>query len=222
MPDKIKTAIVTGGHSYDVPGFHDLFRGLPGVDPYIQHMDDFASSTDTVRQQYGCIVFYTMLLETPLDGAEPWYAGNPHKAIQQLGLKNQGLVILHHGLVAYPQWDLWSQIVGKTARKTFGYKFDQSINVAIAQPNHPIVSGLRDWSMVDETYQLSDADAEDALPGNEILLTVDHPESMRTVAWVRQFRDSRVFCLQLGHDSQSWANKQFQEILHRGILWASE
>ena len=38
----------------------------------------------------------------------------------------------------------------------------------------------------------------DAGGDNHILLTTDHPRSMRTLAWTRTFRHSRVFCLQPG------------------------
>lgn len=49
MANKIKTAVVTGGHSYDVQSLHRLFRSFEDLDVYIQHMDDFCSSS-----QGGC------------------------------------------------------------------------------------------------------------------------------------------------------------------------
>ena len=42
----MRVAVVTGGHSYDVIGLRDLFAGLPGVQAYVQSLDDFASSTE--------------------------------------------------------------------------------------------------------------------------------------------------------------------------------
>jgi type 1 glutamine amidotransferase len=72
--------------------------------------------------------------------------------------------------------------------------------------------------MIDETYVMPDA-----LPanGNHILLTTTHPDSVKTIAWVRQYRQSRVFCLQSGHDNQTWADASFQRLLRQGILWSS-
>ena len=37
----IRVAVVTGGHSFNVVEFHDLFGQLSGIRAYIQHMDDF-------------------------------------------------------------------------------------------------------------------------------------------------------------------------------------
>ena len=45
----LRLAVVTGGHPYDVLHFHTLFRSLPGVDAYIQHMDDFTTTPEPVR-----------------------------------------------------------------------------------------------------------------------------------------------------------------------------
>ena len=42
MDDSIKVAVVTGGHRFDVPNFHGLFRKLEGVDAFIQSLEDFA------------------------------------------------------------------------------------------------------------------------------------------------------------------------------------
>ena len=216
MADSLpKVAVVTGGHSYDVTNFHKLFRALEGLEVYIQHMDDFASSPEPVRDGYDAAVFYIMLREGPKDEGSPWYAGKPKTALEHLGLVKQGIVVLHHGLLAYPQWPIWNEIVGIQDRK-FGYHIGQSVRAEVRDPQHPITRGIAPWEMVDETYTMADA-----REGSEVLLTIAHPKSMRTIAWTRQHRNSRVFCFQCGHDNATWPNPSFREVLRRGILWAA-
>ena len=70
--------------------------------------------------------------------------------------------------------------------------------------------------MIDETYEMASAGEE-----NEILLTTDHPECMKTIAWTRTFGRARVFCLQSGHDDQTFVEPNFREVLRRGIGWAA-
>jgi hypothetical protein len=65
---------------------------------------------------------------------------------------------------------------------------------------------------VDETYTMADAGK-----GSDILFRMDHPQSMKTIGWTRQFKKSRVFCTESGHDNQTWANPSFWEVLLRGI-----
>ena len=213
--EQVKCAVVTGGHSYDVLGFHQLFRGLAGVDAYIQHMDDFASSSKEVREGYDAVVFYIFFMEGPTDEGLPWYAGAPKTALERLFETSQGIVVLHHALLAYPQWPAWQDLVGMEDR-SFGFYNDQTIQVEIAAPDHPITQGLSGWEMIDETYTMSDPG-----PNNQILLTTQHPKSMRVLAWSRQVKQKRVFCFQSGHDALTWRDVHFQDVLRRGILWSA-
>lgn len=210
-----KVAVVTGGHQYDVLNFHRLFRSLEGLDVYIQHMDDFASSPVEVRDAYDSVVFYIMLMDTPAAEGLPWYAGNPKEALEHLGSTKQGIVVLHHAILAYPQWSVWNELVG-IGDRSFDYHIGEKPHVHVADGDHPITAGLSDWEMIDETYTMADA-GEDS----RVVLTVDHPKSMKTIAWTRTYRNSPVFCYQNGHDNDTWANPNFREVLRRGILWSA-
>ena len=212
---QVKLAVVTGGHGFEVVRFHQLFRSLPETDAYIQHMDDFASSSEETRDEYDVVLFYIMLMEGPADEGLPWYAGKPGAVLEYLGQTGQGIVVLHHALLAYPEWPAWSEIVGVRDRG-FGFDIGQTIRVEVAAPEHPIVRGMAAWEMGDETYTMNEPGAD-----SEVLLTVDHPRSMRNIAWARQYGKSRVFCLQSGHDHVTYEVPQFRQVLQRGILWAA-
>ena len=60
MDNSIKVAVVTGGHRFDVPNFHGLFRKLEGVDAYIQSLEDFASPRSRGARflRCGCVLQY--------------------------------------------------------------------------------------------------------------------------------------------------------------------
>jgi uncharacterized protein len=213
----LKVAVVTGGHSYEVPHFHQLFRRLPHLDIYIQHLEDFASSSQAVREEYDVILFYIMMVAGPVDEGLPGYAGKPRSALAQLGQTGQGLFLLHHSLLAYPEWPAWNALTGiKNSWADFSYEHDQTLRVHVADPDHPITQDLADWEMIDETYKMNEPDEN-----SHILLTVDHPQSMHAIAWTQQYGQSRVFCLQSGHDNQAWENEQFATLIRRGILWCA-
>ena len=211
----LKLAVITGGHSFHVPDFHGLFRRLDGVIAYIQSLDDFASSPRPVRRWYDAVLFYIMLMETPKDEGLPWHAGKPFSALSELGETEQGIVILHHAILAYPHWPLWDELVGISDR-SFGFYVNQRVRGQIANPNHPITEGVQPWEMADETYTMADAGK-----GSDVLLTYDHPKSMRTIGWTRQYKGARVFCYQAGHDNATYSDPNFQEVLRRGILWVA-
>lgn len=206
----IRTAVITGGHSFDVINFHRLFREMDGVDAYIQHMEDFSAAPEAVRDSYDVIILYTMLQGTP--------EGRLDDALRHLGSAGQGLVFVHHGLLAYRGWPVWDEMTGLTVRTLDRYAHDEPMAMVVEDTAHPVTAGLTDWSMIDETYVMPDALPEN---GNHILLTTSHPDCVRTIAWTRQYRRSRVLCLQSGHDNQTWANDCFRQLLRQGILWSS-
>jgi type 1 glutamine amidotransferase len=211
---QLRLAVVTGGHAYDVPNFQRLFQRLAGMDAYVQSMDDFASSSQETRDAYDGIVFYHMLKGTPLDTGQPWYSGKPLQALERLQETGQGLVVMHHALLAYEDWPVWRELSGINP-VLHSYHHDQLVKVRVLNREHPITAGLADFELVDETYVVDEPDA-----GNEILLVTDHPQSVNALAWVRGFGRSKVFSLALGHDDQCWSNPHYAEVLRRGIVWA--
>ncbi len=205
--DKISAAVITGGHAFDVPGFHAIFRSLPGVDSYVQHLDNFVADVGKVREEYDVIVFYNM------PGGAP--EGRVQSVLEQLGTTNQGIFLLHHAILAYLEWPFWSDLVGIRDRD-FGYHHGLQLHVDIANPGHPIAQGLGPWDMVDETYTMNDPEAD-----SDILLTIDHPKSMHAIAWTHPFKASRVFCFQSGHDNETCVDPNFRTAISRGIQWCA-
>jgi uncharacterized protein len=211
----IDLAVITGEKAHDVIGFHKLFRSLDGINSYIQHIDDFASTPEEVRDRYDVVLFFFMMQADPTDEGLPGYCGQPKSAIENLKQTGQGIVVLHHALLAYPQWSTWDKIVGIRERNLTQYQHDEKIKIKVVDTIHPITKGLSDWIMVDETYLMANAEND-----NHILLKTDHQKSMETVAWVRQYETNRVFCFQSGHDHQTWENNNFKTVLKSGIEWS--
>jgi type 1 glutamine amidotransferase len=213
MSDPITVAVVVGGHPHDVIHFHQLFRKMDGIDAYVQHMDEFASSEPDARDAYDAVVFYTMLGQFPPEGQ--WYAGDPKAAIERLLTTGQGVVVLHHSILAYGGWETWNELVGIEDR-SFDYFIGERFTVHVADTEHPITRGLDDWKMTDETYTMAE-------PGEDshVLLTTDHSPSMRSLAWTREVDKARVFCFQSGHDDDTWQEPGFREVLRRGIAWTA-
>ena len=66
------------------------------------------------------------------------------------------MVILHHAILAFPEWDAYSDMCG-IHNRDFGWHPRQTLHVQIADANHPITEGLTDWEMGDETYTMKSA-----------------------------------------------------------------
>ncbi len=216
LSGSIRLAVVTGGHPFDVPNFYRLFRELPGVDAYPQHLEHFASSPQAVRDAYDAILFYGMDQGVPEEAGRR-ATGNPKAAIQRVVAQRQGIVVLHHALLAWEEWEFWDQLTGFDNRN-FRYKEGLRLKIAVADGQHPVTQGVDGFEIVDEGYVLHGKyDGQ-----GTVLLTADHEDAMQQVAWAREQGKSRVLCLALGHDQQAWASAGFREILRRGISWAAK
>lgn len=201
----VMTAVVLGGHLLEVPGFVKLFRTLPGVDAYPQDITDWAADLAHVKDQYEVVLFYNLQREPVNDQVK--------ETLESLGKTRQGIFCLHHGMLNYRNWDLWTQITGLLDRK-FTYHPNETIHVEIADPTHPISKGLSPWEMVDETYLMNDTDAD-----SHVILTADHPKSLKTIGWTRKYKEAPVFCLASGHGPETYENENFRTVLSRGIHW---
>ncbi len=209
---KIMTAVVTGHHAHDVVAFQSAFRSMPELDVYPLNMEDFVTDTGNSRRRFDVVVFYNMHRPIPR-GDQEGLESRIRNALESLGESEQGIFLLHHAILAYPGWDLWSEICGIQDR-SFGIASNQTLRIQNASPEHPATRDLSSWEMEDETYIMADAGQ-----GCEILLTTDHPKSMKTLAWSRQYTNARVLCYQSGHDNTSFSNPQFRRFVEQGIQW---
>lgn len=214
-PDRASVAVITGGHAFDVPHFHRLFRELEGVDAYVQTLEDWVADCAGVREVYDVVLFYSMHRETPAEGEQYW-SKSYREALRSLTRTGQGVLLLHHAILAWPEWPFWADLVGIPERRFEDYSLGETVPVHVEDAHHAITAGLTDWTMIDETYEMADAGE-----GCRVLLTTDHPKSMRTLAWTRTQGEARVFCLQSGHDDRAWADANFRAVLERGIRWCA-
>ncbi|MFN2154223.1 MAG: ThuA domain-containing protein [Anaerolineae bacterium] len=97
--------------------------------------------------------------------------------------------------------------------------FGETLHLEIADPGHPIMSELDAFDLYGETWG-----PLRLVPGPtcHILLTTDHPKMvMKAMAWTHEFRNARAFCLQPGHNNDSYADPIFRTVLSRSIHWAA-
>jgi type 1 glutamine amidotransferase len=207
----LKVAVIEGFHPFDVIHYHQLFRSLEGIDYYPQTIENWAVDWAEFRAQYDVLLFYNMNMKTE----ETAFPEPVEAALQTLGKSEQGIVMLHHSILAFPEHAGWSKIVGIENRQ-FGFHPDQQLDIQVADSSHPITEGISSWSMQDESYTMDEPDKD-----SHILLTTRHPKSMKALAWTRQHEQSRVFCFQSGHGKMSWLDDNFRRVLLRGIQWAA-
>jgi uncharacterized protein len=206
----LRVQVVTGGHSFD-PEFYELFAGRPDLDVTVTgHPDAY---THDFRQEVDVLVLYDLVQDLPEEQRSNL------RAFLESG---HGLLVLHHAIADFGSWPWWSeQVVGgkyllqpEKGRPASTYKHDQELYIE-AVADHPIARGLAPLHFFDETYH-----GMWISPRVNVLLRTSHPLSDGPVAWIGPYDQSRVAYIQLGHGQPAHQNPDYQELVHRAILWA--
>ncbi|MFV1964895.1 MAG: ThuA domain-containing protein [Pirellulaceae bacterium] len=218
---KIRVLLITGGHGFDQEPFFEVFASFPDIDTkHVPYPDAAKLLGPDLAKTCDVVVFYDM-----------WNKGftdEQKAAFVQLLEKGIGVVAMHHTLAAHGNWPEYQSIIGgryhtrervvdgkKLPKSTFSH--GETLSVTIADTEHPITRGMKDFAIHDETYFNYDTD-----PRARVLLTTDHPKNDPELAWVREYGRSRVFYLMLGHDHDAYENPNFRLLVARGIRWAAK
>ena len=217
---KIRVLVVTGGHDFEKEPFFKIFKDNPDITyQAVEHPNAHALLKADAARAYDMLVDYDMHQEISDEARADFVARLK---------EGKGLVVLHHAIASYQHWPEYWKIVGaryylekttvdgvEKARSV--YKHDMNFTVHVADPNHPVTKGIKDFQLHDETYNLFDV-----APECHPLLTTDEPESNKVIAWAKTYGAARVVYLQSGHDHFAYENPNYLKILRQAIRWTAK
>jgi len=210
-PPRLKVLVLTGGHAYDTKTFPKLFDFADLEVTYVNLKADATVFDDVSNFAHDVIVLYNMTQKI-----------TPKQQANFLALldKGVGVIPFHHNFAAFQGWPEYQKIAGVkyvTTKGGSGYKHDVQMKVHVEDAKHPILAGIQDFTLHDETYirQVFEAD-------NHVLMTCDDPTSDKPVVWTRQYRKSRVCSIQLGHGPQAYTDASFRRLMHQAIYWTAD
>lgn len=218
-PEKHNVLVVTGGHGFDENAFFEVFESFENVtyDHVVQPRANALIASEE-SDRYDVLVFYDMY-DSITEVQKQAYI--------QLLEQGKGMIFMHHALVSYQNWDQFKQIIGgkyhsdsaivegKVYKST--YEHDVMINAYAEDAEHPIMNGITDFQIFDEVYGNCEI-----LSSVSPLLTTDHPNSMKYIAWTNPFGNSEVVYIQSGHGPEGYQNENFRKIVHQSINWSAK
>jgi len=214
MSKKLQVAVIVEKHAYNVVKFQKMLDSFTNCDCYVQPLDLFVQDEDN-RKNYDTVLYYSMFLDLPPSNHPiTQYVEN------EIGSTSQGIILLHHALLSFGNSELFTEVCGIRNRKVdenFKYTHDQIVMQQIVNPSHPITQDMPNFSLTDETYIMGEPEE----PGNTILITTDNKTSIKNIGWVRNYKNSRVFCYAAGHDNHAFSNENFRTILQNAIKYTA-
>ena len=216
----IRAVIVTGGHGFDQKAFTKLFEGHPDiVCEFKPQKDDSEVFEDVADWPYDVVVLYNMTQKI-----------SEKRRQNFLGLLDRGvgLIVLHHATGAFQNWPEFEKIAGTryylkemvvdgVTHPMCAYREGVDITIHVEDPEHPITKGLADFQVHDEGYRKL-PHAQD----NHVLLSTDNAASDKQIAWVRTYKNARVFCTTIGHGPQAFTSEPFRRVVARAIRWTAK
>lgn len=211
--------LVTGGHAYETNQFEAMFKSFPGVElKTATHPHAHAWLKADRAREYDVLVLYDMWQEID-DEARADFTARLREG--------KGLVSLHHSMANYQGWPEFERIIGgkynlepRTVdgepRPGSTFKHDVIMDVRVANNHHPVLRGVDDFEIHDETYGQFDV-----LPEVQTLLTTSQPTSSPIVAWAKRHERARVVFIQLGHDHFAYENPAYRRLVANAIHWVA-
>jgi len=215
---KLKVLVVTGGHDYEEKQFDEMFLADKGIE---YHHEAHPKALETIAAgaaAFDVIVLYDMY--QPITEAQKAAFANTIR-------DGKGLVVLHHALGSFQAWPEYCGLIGGrffidehveggVKKPSSTYKHDVDIPVEIADPDHFITKGLKDFTIHDETYNGFAVE-----PGVHVLLKTKQADSGPVLAWTKPYGKARVALLQLGHDHWAYENESYRTLVSRAIRWVA-
>lgn len=134
--------------------------------------------------------------------------------------KGHGFIGVHSATDTYHGYTPYTTMIGAEFM-THGPQV--KVNVHVDDPHFPGVQKLApSFTIFDEIYQFKNFDLSHRV---HVILSLDkNPQTgvpgFYPIAWCQQYGKGRVFYDALGHRSDVWTSKIYQEQLLGGILWA--
>jgi len=216
----IRAVVVTGGHAFDPKAFPKLFEGHPDiVCEFKPQKDDSEIFEDVADWPYDVVVLYNMTQKIQEKRRQNF-----------LGLLDRGvgLIVLHHAVAAFQDWPEFEKIAGTryylketvvdgVTHPRGAYREGVDFTIHVEDAEHPITKGLADFQVHDEGYR-----NQTSAPDNHLLLSTDSPTSEKPIAWVRTYKNARVFCTVIGHGPQVFTSEPFRRVMARAIRWTAK
>jgi uncharacterized protein len=151
-----------------------------------------------------------------------WDAITPEaeKALLDYVASGKGILPIHCASYCFRNSPEYIKLVGGQ----FWRHTMDSISTQAIQPKHPIMDGVKPFTVFDETYLHSQLQADNNVLATRIIKadqTKDKPnEKTEPYTWTRNYGKGRVFYTAFGHDENTWANEDFLKMIENGILWS--
>lgn len=207
----VRVQLVVGGHAY-APSLYGVFDGYSDIAATV--VDQPSAYGKQRLRDTDVVVMYDMM--QPIS--------NESKANLRSYLESgKGLVVLHHALADYQNWEWWWRDVVGARYVLKGWNdlpqsdYKEGIWMRTKTvARHPVTKGVPPMLIHDEGYAHMWYS-----PRIKLLVTTEHANSDGKLAWISPYEKARVVAIQLGHGPEAHNHPDFRRLVYNAILWTA-
>jgi len=173
-----------------------------GID--LTYSDQQESLNSQTLDRYDGLVIYANTTEITPD---------QERALVDYVESGKGFIPLHCASYCFLNSPAYIRLVGAQFKRHGTGTFRTSIS----EPNHPLMKGFAGFESWDETY----VHTKHHEPGRTVLEYRAEGDAKEPWTWIRTQGKGRVFYTAWGHDQRTWGHLGFQNLVERGIRWAT-
>lgn len=216
----LRVLVVRGGHAYDTPEFEEMCLALEGVSADLvltSHMQRM--KTEEIEEKYDALLFLNQNKYYPTSAKN-------RKQYMDLAEMGVGMVFLQFTLSSQPEWDEYHDLVGgKWFLKNYTpdpklhstYFTDLTVNINILDTEHPVTSGLSDFTMTDAFYGNIYID-----PNVHPLIGSNNPDLAPALAWAHSYGQSKVVYINPGFTKGAYENPSYRKLVTNALNYVAD
>lgn len=218
-PAPIKVLLIAGD---DVAPFHDWREISEKTREVLAMSDRFGVKVcedPLILESNTALSAYDVIVLTMFHRGTPKMTEQAKKNLLDFVKDGKGFYVQHLGSASFPDWDEFGKLCGrKWVMGTSGHSPRSVFDTKIANADHPITQGMKDFKIFDELYSKLQGDTE-----IEVLVSAYSDWSQKTepLVFVLPYGKGRSVHNALGHDFKAILNPSMQQLIRNGVEWAA-
>ncbi len=162
---------------------------------------------------------YDVIVLTMFNRSVPTISDQAKENLLNYVKAGKGFYVQHLGSASFKEWAEFGKLCGrKWVMGTSGHGPRGVFKVKIANAEHPITKGMKDFQIFDELYSKLQGDSE-----IDVLVSAysDWSKQEEPLVFARPYGKGRSVHNALGHDFKAILNPSMQKLICRSVEWAA-
>ncbi len=217
-PEKIRALLITGD-DVSVHPWREISEATRAALVESGRFDVRVCEDPLILESETALKTYDVIVFTIFNRSVPDITGHAKENLLNYVKGGKGFFVQHLASASFRSWDEFGNLCGrKWVMGKSGHGPRSVFLSKIANKEHPITKGLKDFETDDELYAKLQGTGE-----IDVLVTADSDWSKRTepLVFTVKYGEGRTVHNAYGHDGKALATPEVRQIIARGAEWAA-